>query len=58
MGRFMSPDPLGLTYASVANPQSFNLYAHALNNLLRKPGGPACVWGDGNYRANDDSRMG
>ncbi len=29
VGRFMSPDPSGLSYADPANPQSFNLYAYA-----------------------------
>jgi len=32
MGRMMSPDPLG---GSLANPQSLNRYAYALNNPLR-----------------------
>jgi RHS repeat-associated protein len=35
MGRFMSPDPSGLTYADITNPQTFNLYGYALNNPLR-----------------------
>jgi len=29
MGRFLSPDPSGLTYADITNPQSFNLYSYA-----------------------------
>jgi len=32
LGRFMTPDPLG---GSLANPQSLNKYAYALNNPLR-----------------------
>ena len=32
LGRWMSPDPLGLAAADVTNPQSLNLYAYALNN--------------------------
>jgi RHS repeat-associated protein len=34
-GRFFSPDPSGLRYASEANPQSLNLYGYARNNPLR-----------------------
>ena len=34
MGRFMSPDPSGLVFASFANPQSLNLYSYAQNNPL------------------------
>ena len=32
--RFLSPDPLALNYASMANPQSLNLYAYVGNNPL------------------------
>jgi RHS repeat-associated protein len=35
MGRFMRPDPSGLAHASLANPQSLNLYSYTLNNPLR-----------------------
>ena len=34
MGRLMSPDPSGLVFASLANPQSQNLYAFAQTNPL------------------------
>ncbi len=34
-GRFLSPDPSGLTLADITNPQSFNLYAYVMNNPLR-----------------------
>jgi RHS repeat-associated protein len=34
MGRFISPDPSGLTYADPTNPQSLNLYAYVGNNPL------------------------
>ena len=34
MGRFMSPDPSGLSYADPNNPQSLNLYSYVLNNPL------------------------
>lgn len=48
MGRFMSPDPSGLTYADQSNPQSLNLYAYALNNPLKytDPTGMYCYYGD------------
>jgi len=34
IGRFMSPDPSGLAYAHLFNPQSFNLYGYVQNNPL------------------------
>jgi RHS repeat-associated protein len=34
-GRFLSPDPSGLAYAHLANPQSLNLYSYVRNNPLR-----------------------
>jgi RHS repeat-associated protein len=45
MGRFMSPDPSGLTYADLGNPQSFNLYSYVRNNPLTNidPTGLDCV---------------
>jgi RHS repeat-associated protein len=54
-GRFMSPDPSGLTYADPANPQSLNLYSYALNNPLINidPTGLYCDYSD-----HDDSRSG
>ncbi len=33
-GRWLSPDPAGLSAANPANPQSWNRYAYALNNPL------------------------
>jgi RHS repeat-associated protein len=33
-GRFLSPDPSGLTYADPTNPQSLNLYSYVNNNPL------------------------
>src|SRR5580658_4962481 len=46
MGRFMSPDPSGLVFASLANPQSLNLYAYAQNNPLiyTDPTGLDCAY--------------
>ena len=46
-GRFISPDPSGIAYASAANPQSLNLYSYALNNPLRftDPTGLYCFYG-------------
>jgi RHS repeat-associated protein len=56
MGRFMSPDPTGLQYADIKNPQSFNLYSYVRNNPLMyiDPTGKECVWDDGSYDSNDD----
>jgi RHS repeat-associated protein len=49
MGRWMSPDPTGLDYADLTNPQSFNLYSYVLNNPLKfvDPNGLYCAWEDG-----------
>ena len=33
-GRFMTPDPSGLSFADASNPQSLNLYAYVQNNPL------------------------
>jgi len=51
MGRFLSPDPSQLYYADLTNPQSFNLYAYALNNPLTNtdPTGMYCYYGDTDY---------
>jgi RHS repeat-associated protein len=45
VGRFMSPDPSGLAYANLFNPQSFNLYGYVQNNPLTNtdPTGLDCV---------------
>lgn len=50
MGRFMTPDPSGLTLASLSAPQSFNLYAYARNNPLinTDPTGLDCVYANDN----------
>jgi RHS repeat-associated protein len=49
MGRWLSPDPTGLDYADLTNPQSFNLYSYVLNNPLKfgDPNGLYCAWEDG-----------
>ena len=46
MGRWLSPDPSGLTYANPYNPQSLNLYGYVLNNPLTNidPTGKDCVY--------------
>jgi RHS repeat-associated protein len=36
MGRWMSPDPSGLTHADLGNPQSLNLYNYVGNNPLSR----------------------
>jgi RHS repeat-associated protein len=60
MGRFMSPDPSGLMYADITNPQSFNLYSYAQNNPLinTDPSGMECVWDDGSFDSADDPDTG
>jgi RHS repeat-associated protein len=35
LGRFITPDPLGNFVADPTNPQSWDMYAYALNNPLR-----------------------
>jgi hypothetical protein len=56
----MSPDPSGLYYADISNPQSMNLYIYALNNPLinTDPSGMECVWDDGSYNSADDLSTG
>jgi len=46
MGRFLSPDPGGLSVANPANPQSWNMYSYVLNNPLTNtdPTGMDCVY--------------
>ena len=53
LGRFMVPDPAGMSVADASNPQSWNLYAYVLNNPLSliDPDGLDCAYlnddGDG-----------
>lgn len=46
LGRWMTPDPLGIDAADPANPQSWNRYAYVLNNPLKfvDPVGLDCVY--------------
>ncbi len=56
MGRFMSPDPSGLTYADPANPQSLNLYSYVLDNPLKfvdPTGMGICYYGSAGEEATD-----
>jgi RHS repeat-associated protein len=45
MGRFLQPDPAGLSAADPSNPQSWNRYAYVLNNPLSNidPAGLDCI---------------
>src|SRR5581483_3173721 len=45
-GRWISPDPAGISAANLANPQSWNRYAYVLNNPLSNvdPSGLDCVY--------------
>jgi RHS repeat-associated protein len=54
VGRWMSPDPSGLFYASPSNPQSFNLYTYVQNNPLTNidPTGLDCI-----YINNDSGKL-
>jgi RHS repeat-associated protein len=60
VGRWISPDPAGLSAVDSTNPQSWNRYAYALNNPLsfKDPTGLECVWDDGSYDSNDDPDTG
>lgn len=55
MGRFMSPDPQGNSYADFSNPQSWNMYAYVMNNPLKytDPTGMYCDYSD-----HDDPQSG
>ena len=60
MGRFMTPDPIGLAAGNLANPQSMNVYSYVLNNPMINidPDGRECVWDDGSYDSLDDKDTG
>lgn len=56
MGRFSSPDPSGLLYADISNPQSLNLYTYVLNNPLSNtdPTGLTCQTNSSDGTVYDD----
>ena len=49
VGRWLSPDPAGLSAVDPSKPQTWNRYAYALNNPLSyvDPTGLFCQWDDG-----------
>lgn len=57
LGRWMSPDPSSLHFASMGNPQTYNLYAYVVNDPLKyvdslglsRPPCDGYDWGDGDY---------
>jgi RHS repeat-associated protein len=54
MGRFSIPDPSGMAFTSLSNPQSFNMYSYVQNSPLNAvdPDGLDCVYID-----NDSGQM-
>ncbi len=46
MGRWLSPDPLGMAFADPTDPQSLNRYAYVLNNplIFTDPDGLDCMY--------------
>ena len=46
MGRWMTPDPSGLTYANPGDPQSFNLYSYVANHPLTEVDLNGLSWWD------------
>jgi RHS repeat-associated protein len=59
-GRWIQPDPAGLSAVDSTNPQTWNRYAYVLNNPLRfiDPTGLECAWDDGSYDSSDDPNTG
>jgi RHS repeat-associated protein len=44
MGRWLSPDPSGLTHANLGDPQSLNLYSYVGNNPLTRADLDGLCW--------------
>jgi hypothetical protein len=47
MGRFLSPDPLGIFVADISKPQTWNMYNYGLNNplsILTQQVCPVLLW--------------
>jgi RHS repeat-associated protein len=58
MGRFVSPDPQGNSYADFSNPQSWNMYGYVLNNPLKftDPTGMYCYYGDTDFSSEQGQK--
>jgi RHS repeat-associated protein len=59
-GRFMSPDPTGISLGNKSDPQQLNLYGYVRNNPLTgvDPSGTECVWDNGSFDSNGDPNTG
>jgi RHS repeat-associated protein len=59
-GRWIQPDPAGMAAVDPTNPQTWNRYAYVLNNPLSyvDPTGLECVWDDGSFDSEFDSKTG
>ena len=55
MGRFITPDPSGLTYANPGDPQSFNLYSYVANHPLTEVDLNGLSWYDTPCQGATDS---
>lgn len=58
MGRFISPDPQGNSYADFSNPQSWNMYAYVLNNPFKftDPTGMYCYYGNTDFSSEQGQK--
>lgn len=52
MGRWLSPDPSGLTHADLGNPQSLNLYNYVGNNPLTRTDLDGLCWAGFQWACN------